>query len=175
MTTRSGPVAAADGARAEAPACYRRNVGIMLIDDRGRVFVGRRLDTPGEAWQMPQGGIDEGETAEQAAWREMREEVGTDKAELLGESRDWLRYDLPPDLAGRLWGGCYCGQEQKWFAFRFTGEDGDIDIARHEPEFAEWRWIDPAELPRLIIGFKRDLYARVVEEFAPLIARCRRR
>ncbi|MBX6323344.1 MAG: RNA pyrophosphohydrolase [Rhodospirillaceae bacterium] len=145
----------------------------MLIDGRGRILIGRRLDTPGEAWQMPQGGIDESETPEQAAWREMREEVGTDKAELLGTTREWVRYDLPPDLAGRLWGGAYRGQEQKWFAFRFTGQDSDIDIARYEPEFAEWRWIDPAELLRIIVPFKRELYARVIEELSPFIALCR--
>jgi putative (di)nucleoside polyphosphate hydrolase len=146
----------------------------MLINDRGQVLVARRIDTPGEAWQMPQGGVDKGETPIEAAWREMMEEIGTDKAELLGESSGWLRYDLPDGLAEKLWGGGYRGQEQKWFAFRFTGKDSDIDLTRHEPEFAEWRWADPAELPHLIVPFKRDIYARLVEEFAPLIARCRR-
>ena len=164
--------------RPEAQAAegrYRRNVGVMLINDRGQVLVARRIDTTSEAWQMPQGGVDKGETPIEAAWREMMEEIGTDKAELLGKSGGWLRYDLPDGLAEKLWGGGYRGQEQKWFAFRFTGKDSDIDLTRHEPEFAEWRWADPAELPDLIVPFKRDIYARLVEEFAPLIASCRRR
>jgi putative (di)nucleoside polyphosphate hydrolase len=156
-------------------ALYRPGVGIMLLNREGRVFVARRIDMPPEvaAWQMPQGGIDPGESPRDAALRELNEEIGTDKAELVGESGGWLRYDLPDGLAERLWGGGYRGQEQKWFAFRFTGEDSDIDLTRHEPEFAEWRWADPADLPDLIVPFKRDIYARIVEEFAPLIARCR--
>jgi putative (di)nucleoside polyphosphate hydrolase len=161
---------------AAASLTYRPCVGVMLINRDGRVLVARRIDTPGDAWQMPQGGIDEGETPLAAAWREMREEIGTDKADLLGESRDWLRYDLPAELAGKVWGGRYRGQEQKWFAFRFTGEDGDIRLDHHDaPEFSEWRWADLAELPRLIVPFKRDLYAQLAEEFAPLAEECRRR
>jgi putative (di)nucleoside polyphosphate hydrolase len=155
---------------------YRPCVGVMLLNGQGQVFVGRRIDTPGGAWQMPQGGIDTGETPLQAAWREMREETGTDKAELLGQSREWLRYELPPAIAANLWGGRFCGQEQKWFAFCFTGTDADIRLDHHSPpEFSDWRWADMAELPRLIVPFKRDLYARLVEEFAPLAERCRRR
>jgi putative (di)nucleoside polyphosphate hydrolase len=169
VTARRGPAAKS----AEPAGRYRRNVGVMLINDRGQVLVARRIDTPGDAWQMPQGGVDEDETPVQAAWREMLEEIGTDKAELIGESSGWLRYDLPPELAGKLWGGNYRGQEQKWFAFRFTGQDCDIDLTLHEPEFAEWRWADPADLPRLIVPFKRDIYAQVVEEFAPLLRRRR--
>jgi putative (di)nucleoside polyphosphate hydrolase len=121
---------------------------------------------------MPQGGIDAGETPIEAAWREMLEEVGTDRAELLAESRRWLRYDLPAELAAQLWRGRFRGQEQKWFAFRFTGADGDIDIRRHEhPEFSDWRWARMEELPGLIVPFKRQLYADLVTEFATLIGR----
>jgi putative (di)nucleoside polyphosphate hydrolase len=154
---------------------YRPCVGVMLLNRAGQALVARRIDTPGDAWQMPQGGIDDGETPLQAAWREMHEEIGTDKAVLLGESRAWLRYELPGALARRMWGGRYCGQEQKWFAFCFTGTDGDIRLDHHNPpEFSEWRWAELAELPRLIVPFKRDVYARLAEEFAPYAARCRR-
>ena len=147
---------------------YRPCVGVMLLDAAGRVFVAERIDTPG-AWQMPQGGIDEGEAPLEAARRELREETGTDRAELLAESRRWLAYDLPPDLAGRLWGGRYKGQTQKWFAFRFLGSDANIDITSHHPEFARWRWAALRDLPGLIVPFKRAVYAQVVEEFAPVV------
>jgi putative (di)nucleoside polyphosphate hydrolase len=151
---------------------YRRGVGIMLLSRADRVFVARRIDMPGPAWQMPQGGIDAGETPIEAARREMLEEVGTDRAELLAESRRWLRYDLPPELAAQLWRGRFRGQEQKWFAFRFTGADSDIDIKRHKhPEFSEWRWAELEELPALIVPFKRRLYADLVAEFGALVGR----
>lgn len=150
------------------PAAYRRGVGIMLLDPRKRIFVGRRIDTPG-AWQMPQGGIDKGESARDAALRELEEEVGTKKAEILAESGDWLRYDLPPELQGAAWGGGYKGQEQKWFALRFLGADRDIRLDRHHPpEFDAWRWVEPEELSRLIVPFKRKLYEDVLAEFRPL-------
>ena len=147
---------------------YRPCVGIMLIDPGGRVFVGQRIDAPGTAWQMPQGGIDEGESPRQAALRELREEVGTDQAEVLAESRDLWRYDLPAELVPRLWGGRYRGQEQKWFALRFLGRDADIDIATAAPEFRAWRWAELAELPDLIVPFKRQIYLKVIAEFGHL-------
>jgi putative (di)nucleoside polyphosphate hydrolase len=147
---------------------YRRGVGIMLLDASRRVFVGRRIDTPA-AWQMPQGGIDAGETPRQAALRELEEETGTAKAEFLAETRDWHRYDLPAPLQGKAWGGGYRGQEQKWFAMRFTGSDADIDLAKHHPEFDAWRWVVASELPRLIVPFKRALYEAVLSEFAALV------
>jgi len=150
---------------------YRRGVGIMLLDPASRVFVARRIDMPSHAWQMPQGGIDAGETPEEAAWREMEEEIGTAAAELIAESRDWLRYDLPTDLVPQLWGGRFRGQEQKWFAFRFTGSDSDIDIETKHPEFLDWKWVEMAELPGLIVPFKRPLYELVVEEFSRLARR----
>ncbi len=156
----------AEAARAQG---YRAGVGIMLLDRRGRVFVGRRIDTPGENWQMPQGGIDKGETPRAAALRELKEEAGTDKAEILAESRGWLSYDVPSSLASRLWRGRYRGQRQKWFALRFTGADGDIDLRTHHPEFDAWKWVTAADLPDLIVPFKRELYRAVLQEFAEFI------
>lgn len=154
---------------------YRPCVGIMLIDSGGRVFVGQRIDTPGEGWQMPQGGIDAGESPRQAALRELHEEVGTDKAEVLAESRDLRRYDLPAELVPRLWGGRYRGQEQKWFALRFLGQDADIDIVTETPEFRAWRWAELAELPDIIVPFKRRIYQQVIAEFGHLAEAVRAR
>jgi putative (di)nucleoside polyphosphate hydrolase len=149
---------------------YRPGVGVMLLDRGKRVFVGRRIDTAGENWQMPQGGIDSGETPRQAALRELKEEVGTDKAEILAESAGWLTYDVPREIVRGLWRGRYRGQTQKWFAMRFTGADADIDLHTHHPEFDAWRWIAPAELPTLIVPFKRRLYRDILQEFATLLA-----
>jgi putative (di)nucleoside polyphosphate hydrolase len=145
---------------------YRRNVGLMLLNAQGLAWVGRRFDTP-DAWQMPQGGIDEGETAEEAALRELEEEIGTAKAEILFSTPGWLTYDLPPDLAARIWKGKWRGQAQRWFALRFTGQDSDIDIATKHPEFSAWRWVPRVELPKLIVEFKRPVYEAVVEIFEP--------
>lgn len=144
---------------------YRPGVGVMLLDRANRVFVGRRIDMQGDNWQMPQGGIDRGETPRQAALRELKEEVGTDKAEIVAESQGWLSYEVPAEIAGRLWRGRYRGQRQKWFAMRFTGEDRDIDLMTHHPEFDAWRWVAPAELPTLIVPFKRQLYRDILQEF----------
>ena len=147
---------------------YRQGVGIMLLNALGRVFVAQRIDMPSNAWQMPQGGIDEGETPESAAWREMQEETGTRAAVLLAESRSWYRYDLPAELVPRLWKGQYRGQEQKWFAFRFTGTDADIAIDGAHAEFSAWKWAPIATLPDLIVPFKRQLYSELVSEFGHL-------
>ncbi len=150
---------------------YRRGVGAILFNQSGRVFVGRRMDTDADAWQLPQGGIDAGEPPRDAVLRELAEETGTDKAEIVAESRRWRRYDLPGEVAARLWGGRYRGQEQKWFALRFTGADGDIDLAATpDPEFDAWKWVDLARIPDSIVPFKRRLYEDLVAEFAPLIA-----
>ncbi len=152
-------------------ALYRPAVGIMLLNPEGNVFVGRRIDMPAglAAWQMPQGGIDPGETPRQAAIRELKEEVGTDNAAILAESQGWLHYDVPEELwkrFGGMWGGRYRGQRQKWFAMRFAGEDGDIDPAATEhPEFDAWEWVAPERLPDLIVPFKRQLYLDVLAEF----------
>jgi len=145
---------------------YRRAVGIMLLNQHGQVLIARRIDMPGQpAWQMPQGGIDPGETPIQAAMRELKEEIGTCKAELVAESRTWMTYDLPPELARNVWHGRYRGQRQKWFAMRFTGSDADIDLATEHPEFDAWNWAAPELLPKLIVSFKRQLYIDLVAEF----------
>ena len=149
---------------------YRPAVGIMLLNAQGQVFVGQRLDSTLEAWQMPQGGIDPGETPEQAAWRELGEEVGTSAAEIVAVSKGFHDYDLPADLQGKLWGGRFRGQRQTWFAMRFTGTDADINVATPEPEFRAWMWVAAARLPELIVPFKRPLYEAVLAEFAELLA-----
>lgn len=148
---------------------FRPAVGIMLVNDRGHVFVGQRLDSSLEAWQMPQGGIDPGETPENAAFRELLEETGTNRARILARSRDWHDYDLPAELQGRLWGGRYRGQRQKWFLMGFTGADADIAIETAHPEFRAWAWVAPDTLPDIVVGFKRPLYEAVLAEFAPLL------
>ena len=150
---------------------YRRGVGIMLFNRAGLVLVARRIDMPADAWQMPQGGIDAGEDPATAAKRELKEEIGTDKAEIVAESRGWFSYDLPEDLRPLLWGGKYRGQTQKWFAMRFTGTDRDIDIATEHPEFSAWKWTKPATLPDLIVPFKRDLYRELLGEFKSVLSR----
>jgi putative (di)nucleoside polyphosphate hydrolase len=147
---------------------YRPCVGVMLLNAEGLVFVGRRIDQTVEGWQMPQGGIDQGETPEQAALRELKEEIGTDKAKPLREMEGWLDYDLPHHLLGVALKGRYRGQRQKWIAMRFTGKDGDIDVNTHEPEFADWRWLAMEALPRLIVPFKRDTYTKVIDAFRDL-------
>ncbi len=147
---------------------YRPCVGVMLINAEGLVFVGRRIDQTVEGWQMPQGGIDLGESPEQAALRELKEEIGTNKAVLLRALDGWLEYDLPAHLVGVALKGRYRGQRQKWLAMRFTGADKDIDVATEEPEFAEWKWLAMEALPRMIVPFKRDTYARVIEAFRDL-------
>ncbi|MFN3076967.1 MAG: RNA pyrophosphohydrolase [Alphaproteobacteria bacterium] len=148
---------------------YRPGVGIILINADGHVFVGQRIDTEEPAWQMPQGGVDDGESPAVAALREMREETGTDKAVIVGESADWYAYDLPSDLADKVWHGRYRGQKQKWFVLRFTGSDADIDISGPHPEFSRWRWAEPENLTETIVSFKRELYRRVLKELLPVI------
>lgn len=147
---------------------YRLGVGIMLFNRGGDVFVARRIDTKADAWQMPQGGIDEGEAPRAAALRELEEEIGTANAMVLAESRDWHAYDLPAEIRGKVWGGRYRGQKQKWFAARFLGRDEEINLATAHPEFCAWRWAPLHDLPSLIVPFKRPLYAALVDEFGPL-------
>ena len=141
---------------------------MMLLNAEGLVFVGRRIDQTVEGWQMPQGGIDHGESPQEAALRELKEEIGTNSAEPLREMEEWLTYDLPSHLLGVALKGRYRGQRQKWIAMRFTGKDGDIDLNTHEPEFAEWKWLAMEALPRMIVPFKRDTYAKVIAAFRDL-------
>ncbi|WP_281018244.1 MULTISPECIES: RNA pyrophosphohydrolase [unclassified Minwuia] len=147
---------------------YRPCVGIMLVNADNQVFVARRIDQQVEAWQMPQGGIDAGEDPETAVFREMKEEIGTDNAEILAVSEGWINYDLPDDLVGKVWKGRYRGQTQKWFLLRFNGDDSEIDIATEHPEFDAWRWASFADLADLVIPFKRESYQQVMAAFAHL-------
>lgn len=154
---------------ARAKLAYRPGVGVMLVNRRGEVFVARRVDMDDEAWQMPQGGIDEGEKPRQTALRELAEEIGTNEVRIIAESEDWLSYDFPDELIGRAWGGRYRGQRQKWFLARFLGRDEDIDLDTEHPEFSHWKWLPLAELPDVIVPFKRDLYEALVAQFGPLL------
>jgi len=148
---------------------YRLGVGAVLLNAHGHVFVAKRIDTPGDAWQMPQGGIDAGEDPRTAVMRELEEEIGTCNAEVIGESEAWLTYDLPKDVRKKVWKGRYRGQKQKWYALRFCGQDADIDLNTHKhPEFSAWRWVDMRQLPDLIVPFKRALYQEIVDSFIDL-------
>ena len=170
MTREAPPSRPSRPANADSELPYRAGVGVMLINRAGLIFIGRRINQDTEAWQMPQGGIDPGETPEEAAWRELHEEVGTDKAVILAESASWLTYDLPRHLVGKVLHGRYRGQRQKWFAFRFEGEDRDINLAASpHPEFDAWRWVALESLPKLIVPFKRAVYRALLEEFRPLV------
>ena len=156
---------------------YRPCAGVILMNRDGRVFVGQRIDSTLEAWQLPQGGIDPGEEADAAALRELFEETGVtaDKVELIARAPRELTYDLPDDLIGKVWKGKWRGQRQRWFLFRFLGEDRDIDIATEHQEFRAWRWSDPADLPTMIVPFKRALYEDVLAAFAPHLAAAKQR
>ncbi|KIC51814.1 RNA pyrophosphohydrolase [Tateyamaria sp. ANG-S1] len=148
---------------------YRKNVGVMVMNGDGLVWVGQRKDRFKDAWQMPQGGVDKGEDAQAAALRELEEETSISPAlvDVVAETADWLPYELPHDLIPQLWKGKYRGQKQKWFLLRFNGSDAQIDLETAHPEFSAWKWMSPAELPEAIVPFKRDVYVRVLEEFAP--------
>ena len=146
---------------------YRPCVGIMLINSNNRIFAGQRIDNHLEAWQMPQGGIDEGEDVETACFREMKEEIGTDKASIIAIHPEWLNYDIPEILADKLWDRKYRGQTQKWVALKFTGKDSDINIKTHIPEFSKWKWISPQQLTSLAAPFKREVYENVLNVFKP--------
>ena len=147
---------------------YRRGVGVMLLNRDGKVFVGARIDNTDEAWQMPQGGIDKGEDPWSCGLRELEEETGIPPrlVERVSDCPERLKYDLPEELRGKLWGGKYVGQDQDWYLARFLGTDADVNIRTKDPEFREWKWVEPDQLPQLIVPFKRDLYRRLLREFA---------
>lgn len=151
---------------------YRPCVGICLINAEGLIFAGQRKDSPSAAWQMPQGGIDAGEKPSTAALRELFEETGiiAGLVQVLAKTDDWLIYDLPPELLGKVWGGKYRGQRQKWFLLRYLGTDAQIDIATDHPEFAAWKWIKADEMLAEIVPFKRDVYAQVIAAFRGFLA-----
>ena len=155
------------------PTEYRPCVGVMLVNAEGKAFVGKRIDNKeGDWWQMPQGGVDPGEDLADAALRELAEETGitADQVSLIGRLPEAMRYDLPEELIGTLWNGQYRGQEQVWFLARFAGNDDDLDLQAHEtPEFCEYRWVDPEDLPDLIVPFKKRVYRAVVEGFRELV------
>ena len=150
---------------------YRPAAGIMLVNAEGKVFVGQRLDSTLEAWQMPQGGLDPGEEPQAAALRELEEETGIAPrfVEIVACAPEELLYDLPEDLVGKLWKGKYRGQRQAWFLARFTGSDKDVHIDTAHPEFRAWKWVEPSRLPDIIVPFKRKLYEDVLRHFAHLI------
>ena len=150
---------------------YRKNVGMVLVNTNGHIFAGKRLDNNSDAWQMPQGGIDKGETPEAAAFRELSEEAGIhhSKARLIGATAGWLSYDIPVELIPKLWNGQYRGQEQKWFAFEFLGKDSDINIITKEPEFSEWAWKSKKDLLSSIVPFKLEVYQKVFSELGHLV------
>ena len=150
------------------PGQYRRGVGVMLLNADRKVFVGARIDNTDDAWQMPQGGIDAGEEPWATALRELEEETGIAPrlVERVATCPERLKYDLPPELRGKLWGGRWQGQDQDWYLARFLGTDADVDIATAHPEFRAWKWVAPAQIPDLIVPFKRDLYRRLLAQFA---------
>ena len=147
---------------------YRPAVAVMLLSAEGKVWVGQRLDNALDAWQMPQGGLDEGEAPLEGAYRELEEETGVrrEHAELIAQAREDLLYDLPEDLIGKVWKKRWRGQRQTWFLMRFTGTDADVNIETADPEFRAWKWADPADLPAMIVPFKKKLYEDVLATFA---------
>jgi putative (di)nucleoside polyphosphate hydrolase len=151
---------------------YRPCVGVALVNPAGQLFAGQRIDSAVPAWQMPQGGIDRGESPEAAAFRELSEEIGVspDRVALIDATPGWLRYDLPDHLVGKVWGGKYRGQEQRWFLMRFLGSDAEITLDTPHPEFSSWRWITADDLLASIVAFKRPIYETVLARFRPHLA-----
>lgn len=150
---------------------YRQGVGMMVLNTHKQVFVARRIDFPSGAWQMPQGGIDPGEAPLEAALRELREEIGTSNVRMIAETKEWYHYDLPSHLIKRLWKGRYRGQQQKWFAMEFLGNETEINLNTAHPEFSEWQWISLSELPALAVSFKQKTYQQIMREFLPHISK----
>ena len=146
---------------------YRRGAGVMLLNREGKVFVAARIDNPADAWQMPQGGLDDGEEPWDGALRELEEEtsIGRDLVERIAHCAEPLRYELPDELAAKVWGGKWKGQIQHWFLARFTGGDEEVNLDTEHPEFRDWKWVEPDRLPELIVPFKQGLYRRILREF----------
>lgn len=147
---------------------YRTGVGMMVLNAKGDVFVGKRIDMTSEAWQMPQGGVDKGETPKAAVWRELTEETGMTSVKIIGALEEPVAYDLPDELIPKIWNGKYRGQKQHWFVLRFLGEEKEIDLNTGEPELSEWCWVGIDMLPDIIVPFKRELYTYLVKEFRHL-------
>ena len=147
----------------------RIGVGIILLNQENKVFVGKRIDNPENFWQMPQGGINNNESFFQAAKRELEEETGITKTKLIKELDQWLTYDLPKNLLGKIWQGKYRGQKQKWFIMKFEGKDQEINVNTNSPEFLDWKWINPAELPKIVVNFKVNIYKKLLSELNKLI------
>lgn len=148
---------------------YRRCVGMMILNYKNEILVGKRLDHPSGHWQMPQGGIDDNENPEEAVWREMQEEIGTNNASMIHQSDQWIKYKIPEDTLATLpWGNKYVGQTQKWFAFRFNGKDNEINVGTENPEFSEWKWSNHDLLVENIVPFKRETYKKILSEFKSL-------
>ena len=149
---------------------YRKCVGMMIFNQNKEILVARRLDHPSGFWQMPQGGIDDNEKPEEAVWREMMEEIGTNNAKIIKESDQWVKYKIPNDTLKTLpWGKKYIGQNQKWFAFEFTGQDSDINVGTENPEFSEWKWTKIDTIIDNIVPFKREVYSKILKEFQSLL------
>ena len=148
---------------------YRRGVGIFLLNQYNQLWVGKRIDFSNDYWQMPQGGIDDGESPKEAMIRELAEEVGIKKNyNIISETKDWFYYDLPKNVVNKIWSGQFVGQKQKWFACKFFGTDKEIALDNHKPEFEDWKWIRPCDSLKYVIPFKRDLYKNVLESFKKL-------
>lgn len=148
---------------------FRPGVGMMIINNEDKVFVGKRVDSKANGWQMPQGGIDLGETPSSAAMREMEEEIGSGNGKIIAESKNWYSYRVPDFLIPKLWDGQYCGQKQKWFLIRFLGKDSDINLNTEHPEFNEWKWVNFDDLLADVIPFKLKLYREVTHEFYQIL------
>ena len=146
----------------------RLGVGIILLNNENKVFVGKRIDNPKKFWQMPQGGCDENENFLDAAKRELEEETSIKKVKILKELDEWFVYNLPKDLLGKIWQGKYRGQKQKWFVMKFLGKNEEINIKTEKPEFLEWKWIEPNDLPKVVVHFKLDIYKKLSEKLACL-------
>ena len=146
----------------------RIGVGIVLLNRENKIFVGRRIDNPAKSWQMPQGGVDENENLLQAAKRELKEETSIKTVTVIKELSEWLSYDLPENLLGKLWKGKYRGQKQKWFIMKFAGDNKEINVKTEKPEFSDWRWVDPSELPLIAVNFKVNVYKKIKEELTSL-------